>query len=302
MARKNSRLYVTVSKVSVHPGGKGRGALWRRPTAFVTSTPTVTSSNTRLECSITPRPSTGTASGTSRPTPTARSGSASTAPAARLSGCRGRRASATRTWPRFCAARSSTARCGPRPGTPPPGWATWTSTTSTSPSCIRRPCSDCRATSTSSSARCRPGPTTTGVRITSSRVGGACSVPGPCRPCTIPTTWRAWLARSTGWPSCRGWCRCSCGPTRRSSGSSSTTRCTTRSGLRPRTRACRSGCIRSWLRTSRGCARGSGSGSCPPPRATWRHPTTANPGPRLTRAPRAWATSTSRRRSPTPST
>ena len=51
--------------------------------------------------------------------------------------------------------------------------------------------------------------------------------------------------RSAAWPSCRAWCRCSCGRTRRSTGGRSTTRSTTRSGRRPRTPGSRSRCTRS---------------------------------------------------------
>ena len=82
------------------------------------------------------------------------------------------------------------------------------------------------------------------------------SAPGLSRRCTIPTTCRQWWTRSGTWPSCRGWCRCSCGPTRRSSGATSTTPSTTRSGPRCRTRGCRWRSIPSWLRTCPGPATG----------------------------------------------
>ena len=65
--------------------------------------------------------------------------------------------------------------------------------------------------------------------------------------------------RSGASPSCRAWCRCSCGRTRRSTGGRSTTPSTTRSGTPRRTPGCRSRCTRSCRPTSR--ARASVSSS-----------------------------------------
>ena len=60
------------------------------------------------------------------------------------------------------------------------------------------------------------------------RLFGAGALP----PMHDPTTCRPSPTRSATWPSCPGWCRCSCGRTRRSTGATSTTRSTTRSGRR----------------------------------------------------------------------
>ena len=116
---------------------------------------------------------------------------------------------------------------------------TWTRTASTCRCCTRRRCSGSRACTTSSSARVQarvyndwcadapeggPGPPVRRRRAAADpppRRRAGCRRRDPARR----------RAR-------RGWCRCSCGRTRRSSGATSTTRSTTRSGRRCRTPSC----------------------------------------------------------------
>ena len=108
-----------------------------------------------------------------------------------------------------------------------PRLPTSTGRRSTCPSCTRPCMLGLQSLTDVSSAVRRLGRTTTGAPITCRRDRAGCSERAPCRRCTTPRTWRRSSTRSTTWPSCPGWSRCSCGPTRRSTGDIQ------RSGLRP---------------------------------------------------------------------
>ena len=133
--------------------------------------------------------------------------------------------------------------------------------------------------------------------------GAAVRGRAPSRRCTTPTTWSGWRRRSAGSRICPGWCRCSCAPTRRSSGGRSTTRSTTRSG-RPRpTPGCPSRCTRSSPPTCPGRARGLRLGRPRSPDGSYVDdfdPDRTHHDRRAARAPRARARARfSPRRSPT---
>ena len=103
---------------------------------------------------------------------------------------RARPGSPTRTSTGSATARSATPRPGRRGGRPSCAWPTWTPTASSFGAVpdvhARAPERD----TTSSSARSRPGPTTTGARRIWRRARVACSAPARSRRCTTPTTCR----------------------------------------------------------------------------------------------------------------
>ena len=115
-------------------------------------------------------------------------------PPRRLSGCRGRRASATRTWPRFCRGEIQYSEVRP---------AAWDATARLGdmdldhidlavlyPTSLLGLQSNLDVEFGTVQARAYNDWCSDHVQ----QGGGACSVPGPCRPCTIPTTWRGWPA------------------------------------------------------------------------------------------------------------